>query len=320
MSSEEAVQRELLEAIITADSEERFSEALSAHGAVRDEELPELVARTESWDATTRRNATRLLTLARNRDQRDGALRRLVRDTDDVEVWATALDALLDAPDAEALASARPEMIDQALEADEARVLSAGLRAAALARRPGTEAMLEQRLHHPDRRVRAAVLEALGSSGPGALEGQLKEMLARRPDPSTLRPLLEILVASNDPATQEAVRQAYLAADKDAQNTYSLVFRDSDQPWVRQFWLALARKAGPDRARALHILGSKPEPELIRLCVELYEKTPPKGDPGYVPALLERGPCDNVISQLAGKRIVGEDALAFAREWLASRS
>ena len=319
MSREEAVQHDLLEAVITADSDDRFNDALTAHGAIRDEELPELIDRAESRHATPRRNATRLLTLSRNRERRDSALRRLVGETNDVEVWATALEPLLEAPDAATLASARPQMVDDALQSDDDLVLGVGLRAGALARRPGVQDRLAERLQDPDPKVRAAALRALADADPRALEGRLNEMLTSKPDPATLRPLLELLVRSEDPSTQKAVLEAYRKADKDAQNTFSLVFRNSDQPWVRQFWLEVARNGGPDRARALHILGGKPDADLIRICVDLYEKTPPKGEPGYAPALLERGPCDNVMSELAGRRIVGDEALSFAREWLAKR-
>jgi len=212
------------------------------------------------------------------------------------------------------------DLVERALESQDHEVLGTGLRAGVLAGHPRARERVRESLRHPDSKVRAAALQALAASGSAGLEGELKRLLVSDADPRTLRPLLEALVASEHTTVQQEVIRAYLAADKDAQNTFSQVFRESGRPWVRRYFLPLARDPGPQRARAVHIPGAQPDAELVRICVDLYENAPPKGDPEYVAALMERGPCDNLVSALAGRRVVGEEALTFARQWLAEHS
>lgn len=302
----------LLQSLLQASSDSAFNELLIQHGRIQESEVSEIADSTTSWSGSRRYYATQALTLAGTANAR-AVLRQRVKDTQDIRVWAVAIDALLESePD---LARARPELIDHALKSDDGIVLSAGLRAAAKIKHPGLSAALERALGHKDWKVRLAAAGA--ASGSDAL---LREHLGHEQNEAVLGAIVKNLASSQDAVTWAEIQQALTRADRYQAEALYAALEHAPGPRVKELLLRVARNPGPQRKLALHTLFRLPaDADSVRVAAEIYERTPAQDAPDYREFASAQEPCDTFLSQLAGRAIRGAEALSFAHQWLASR-
>lgn len=301
----------LLQSLLGASSDSAFNDLLMQHGRIQESEVPEIADSTTSWSESRRYYATQALTLAGTANARE-VLRQRVKDTQDIRVWAVAIDALLESePD---LARARPELIDHALKSDDGIVLAAGLRAAAKIKHPGLSAALERALGNKDWKVRLAAAGAASGS-----EALLREHLGQEQNEAVLGAMVKSLGSSQDEVTWAAIQQALARADRYQSEALFAALEHAPGPRVKELLLPVARNPGPQRKLALHTLFRLPaDANTVRVAVEIYEQTPPRDAPDYRELASAQEPCDKFLSQLAGRAIRGTEALSFAQKWLTS--
>jgi hypothetical protein len=316
MSGDDQARRSLLDAAIRASGEEAFGQALTAHGPVRDDEIPYLDASALQGNGRHKLNAARLLSIAPHGADRDAALRHVVKETRDADVWAAALSPLLPERDAKELAGSRMDMLHAALDADGLE-LGVAMRAGAMVGDEEALRVARQRLAEADAKARAAAVSALAATegGAGPLEPELLAVLEKEGARDVLLALYRALIASDDQATHRALLEHFGRANRDDRNALAFAFRQSDRPWVRSHWLERARADGEEREIATYIVAGRPDADALRLCLELYDRMS-KGD-AATRRSADPGPCDEMLSKLAGRRVFGAGARDFAREWLA---
>jgi hypothetical protein len=200
----------------------------------------------------------------------------------------------------------------------DAAVRRVALRAAALSGHPAASEAVDRALGDPDSQVRAVAYEA-GAEG-GAARSRLLERLTAERDREALRALAGALARGTEPAVQEALLAELLDGAPERRSAVADALRGAEASWIRERLLPLASAPGPHRRDALYVLGGRAgDPAVVQACVALYEAMPRRGDPAFTAAALERAPCDEVLSRIAGRRVFGDEALGVAREWLARR-
>jgi len=304
-----------LESVLDAPDATEFSERLSAFGPVDVASIPALEIVALGDDDVRAVNAVRLLSVARSLDARAAALERIARKTTDVAVWAVAIDVLaVDAPGAMASVSrARPDMGERAL-ADTGTTLRGGLRALAVAEPARFMALARSRMADGDPAMRRTTLLSLSPYAARGLTPELRARLRDEPVVDVAALVASLLAHSDDAAVQREVTDYFWAGNAERRNALSDVFRDHQASWLRSYWMGVAREGGERQDRALRILAPSAGPELLPICVSLYESAPARGSPGYVDAALAQSPCDLLVSRLAGRELRGAAALAYARE------
>lgn len=328
MNPDEAVRRERLDALLAESDSKLAGELLRQHGPITAEEVPYLAQKAETGRAVVRANAARYLGLARA-PEAAVVLRGLVGKTDDLAVYAFALGALLDEPDARTLAAARPQLVLKALHHTDPEIAAIGIRAAWLAGLPGVADELAVKLQSPKDKERDAVLEVLAKAGAGPLEPKLVELL-NNPDfkqHSSWEEIYEALCRSDNPAIGEAVRKSLADGNDDHARDFSnaLFFSKSRKPWLRALLLSMAQSDSSLRWTALERLGEWGDEAanrvLVQICLAEYEKRLPKERTGKPNTDLALVPCDKYLSTLAGRQFLRDDrydAMEFARSWLAA--
>lgn len=330
-SSEQATRQSMLHQLLSETDRRRFAELLVRHGAVTGDEISQLVTETAAASAATRKNAARLLTLAR--DPAAGlALRQVLSKTDDVDVFALALGSLLDRiegqSDGKGIATMRPELVQKALRSEDAEVAGAGLRAAWLAGLSAANQELGRKLDSPDARQRETALAILAKSGPGPFQPKLSALLLSSETSalSSAEPIYEALFRSSDLTTADTIRRSIAEGFERRETDFSnaLFLSGSRKPWLRTLLLELARSEGPARGTALERLGewgdAAPQRELVSICLKEYERRLPKNRPAGRNTDPELDPCDRYLGTLANRKFLLDDrpaAMEFARDWLA---
>lgn len=327
-SRELQVAQELLNRVLTAATPAEFGKELRVHGPVHAEEVPLLADKAQSPDPTVRRNAARLLQTTTKGDAPE-VLRKLIKQTSDPVVFVIAAEGLLRESDSRALCAAKPELLAAALKETEPRTLVAALRVGACAKAPGLHDAIAQLLRHPDRDVRYAAVEVLEQVGVGPLEPALKAILRDRPQGLTypLGALYRLLLNYDDPELAAAFKNSLADADVSQSVDFLNAVTPSRKPWVRQLLLELATTEGLNRWPAFVTLsgwGAETELDLLKICVAVLEKAPPKSEEQkrwmYLVDLEE---CRKYLGRLAGRAPYTPDeadaALAFARQRLAGR-
>lgn len=315
---------ETLDELLTIRDERELSEALLRHGPIRDDEVPVLAARASDSRPQVRRTATRLLRTA-GTTAADAALRQLVVQTQDAQVWALALGRLLEQPDAAALAKARPAMIEAALRDRDPAVSSVALRAAVLAGLPGIREDLERRLGDPDPKVREAAVVSVGELADPSLTSKLRERILVENDSAVYRALVVALSQSPDAATAETLRQAAERADTYRAVDFSNAVAESPskKPWFRALLLDLARQPGKLRWSIFNRLAERkaeaPRRELMEICVVELDKFLPAEPTKKWLYNIELEACLKFINQTTGQSFKWDElfeAREAARKWL----
>jgi hypothetical protein len=316
MSADDQARRSLLDEAIQARDEDAFGRALTAHGPVRADEIAHLDTSALEGSGRHKLNAARLLSIAPPGAEREAALRHVVTGTRDSDVWAAALSPLLREPDAKELAGSRMDLLHAALDADGLE-LGVALRAGALVGDEEAGRVARERLSDGDAKVRAAAVSALAATqgGAGPLEPELLAMLDKERSRDVLLALYRALIASDDDATHGALLEHFARTNRDERNALAFAFRESDRPWVRSHWLERARTDGQEREIATYIVAGTPDADALQLCLDVYERSA-SGDEAARRG-VDTGPCDEMLSKLAGRRVFGASARDFAREWLA---
>ena len=313
----------LLEPALSAPDSPAFSEALKTHGPILAEEVPYLDDKSKSPQELTRRNATRLLATTIKGDALN-VLRRRIADTQDPHVFIIALRGLLREPDAKRLAASRPELLTAALADPDPKVMEIALRAAALAGLPNLQEILERALKSSDEPVQAAALEVIAQVGLGKLEQLVKDALlhARKNAPYPFRELYHILSMSDDPGMAAVFRQSLAQTGEVA--TFLDGTSQSRKPWLRALLLEMAQQDRIERwgaFRELAAWGPETEPELVKLCAELLDKTPAQEGLERRRYLFDLEACRTFLGKLAGRKFAWDERdamLEFARTRLRS--
>jgi len=325
-SDEDARQR-LLEDMLSSHSDKAFNYALSIHGSIRADEIPTLSEAARSWRARKRYNAVRLLSLGPKEAQ--PVLRELAANSNDVRVWAISLKRLFADKDPAALkiVQSRSGMIKKALEDENPLVLSIGLKAAVMVHYPGIKEILSKRLNHPNWRVRVAVVTAIDQAEAKEFEPQLRELLFTEKDPGVSRSILKALFKSEDQATREALLQWLKKADRYQENAFFNSIEGSPAKWVKEFLFAQARNpelkyhrdALWELSSWVFAFGNEPDVEFVQLCADIYKRHWPLPAKNRVHSMDELGPCQRMLNKMAGKKIKGDEAVVFMREWLSKQ-
>lgn len=246
-----------LEALLEAPDDARFSKLLATYGPIEDRDLDTLATRARERRARVRRNATRLLAIAKPSPDRELLLRRLVHDTLDPAVFVLACDAL---PDGAVLAHQRAKLITEALASGDAVVAALALGLAWRADLPEVRDRLRADLVDERAAVRDAALAIVAEAGAGPLAPALITLLA---DPAAPRgPIVQALVRVDDPAIADAVATALATAtpgDRVAvTNALAAVPASARAPWVHAFLRAQIAADGPWRWSAFAALAAAP--------------------------------------------------------------
>lgn len=327
---EAAARQQLLEELVAAPDPRTFSERLRIYGPIEAPDVPYLSSEARSFRAQHRKNAVTLLSLART-DDALVALRKLVADTDDVFVYAVALERLLETgnPGDQSLAAARPKLLQKALADADPKVVAAALRAGVAAKLPGIEAELDKRLSGSEPEVRDAVLDALADAGPGAVVGKLKS-LALQPPASLINKisLFQALSKSNDPTVAEVFRAVVKDRARGGDLASGINLSHSRQPWLQALLLEWLHSS--DIELQLFAFGclsrwdERPiQREAVALCLQTLTTPPAKTPAGWDTDLISQ--CCRYLGERSGndRAFFGSDdarrfaeARTFAQKWL----
>lgn len=345
----------LLSDLLNARDNKTFSDTLLAHGPVREEELPCIIAATKSWSAAKQIRAASLLVIAKG----DGGVifeaeRQAVSETKNVVVWATIMETLiyLKHPNVVEVAALRPDLIAEALNytnGDEEKVQSTGLKAGVMAKIPGIEDELRKRL---DSDIAGVVVVALDAMPEEMIKAELQRVLKMLEEyeagrtykgfkNSVFASLVIALARSDDPAAFAAAKTAIevgltnshlVRGSRDELQDFrnKIVFIPGD--FVEKFYLYLIRENGISKGVAFDIASTRitrkitePSVDVVRECVQMIERGDPSTDP------RKRNNSDfNVGGQfdcerlfhflesgdIKGKMKFGVDALATGKKWL----
>jgi hypothetical protein len=328
-----ALRRRLLEALLAEPDlrGQRASQLLRYHGPIVAEEIDYLMSKAGSGAKNVRRNATRLLTLARAPEERDMALRHLVATSDDPGVVVVALASLLDSPEgtplAWALAAQRQKAITEALREGGA-IAAAALEPAFRLNLPGSADEMRKQLADPSRDVRRSATHVLAKEGAGALEADVIAILLdperRRSFEIIIGNLYQALTYSDNPSTANVLRRSLAGATGDEQRDFSnaLLLSHSRKPWLRAFLLDLAAHEGDLQWDALDRLGrwgaEAPTKELVQVCADELRR---RVDVKLSELIFARGvfACREFLGRLAGRTFLQtelREAYDFASAWL----
>jgi len=323
------LRRQLLDALLALPDldGQRSNQLLRMHGSIRAEEIGYLTSKASSDSKSVRRNATRLLTIARPPEEGNIALRHLVATSDDPGVVVLALASLLDSQDEAALALAgqRREAISAALREGGA-IAAKALRPAFRLDLPGIADEMGKQLAAPSRDARKAATAVLAEEGPGALEADIIAILL---DPERRRSyvigdLYLALTYSDNPSTSSVLQQSLSGSTREHQADFSnavLVSR-SRKPWLRQFLLDLATHEGSLQWHALDLLGrwgvDAPTKELVQVCAaELQSRLGAERSQLLFADGVQS--CREFLGRLAGRSFLLNElheASDFASRWL----
>jgi len=315
--SDESVKTQLLNTMLAASNDREFDTALRAHGSIQADEVPDVIKALQASGKTKRRNAALLLRLAHT-PETAAELRKQISETSDLKVWAIALGTTLDTPEAKALAAKRPDFIKAALKEKDASIVGVGLRAAVLTGYPGIEEELDRHLSSPNAEERLAVADALAQAGAGPLETKVRARVLLEKDSRVHVALIAALSKSDDPSTAKILRQVLEKTDDDLRNDFWNGTVDSEKPWLRALEVELAQREGPHRSAAIDRLVERGfDADGVKICAEIFEKTPPKGEPNHAQYYVLQEHCMDGLSKLAGRRVERAESLKYAHEWLA---
>ncbi len=325
---DEITTRQSLEKLLALRDEQKLSEELMRHGPILDKEVPVLTERARGHNAGVRRNATRLLRGSGSPGAKT-ALRQLVLETEDPVVWALALGALLEEPDAQALAAARPKLIEAAMPDTNPTVQAVALRAAVMAGIPGIREELARRLADADTKVREAAVVAIDELGDHILEAKLRERILIETDSAVYSALVLALSNSDDPTTADTLRQVIANADRYRENDFSNSVAESKsrKPWFRAFLLDLAKRPGKLRwslfGRLAELKEGALDKELMEICIEELDKFLPAERSKKWLFHIELTTCLGFISTKTGQPYKWDElfeAREAARKWLGKNS
>jgi hypothetical protein len=220
----------LLTRMLDAGSRRGYNEALQDHGPVLASELRCVLDATDSWFASTRRNAATTLLLVHGNQPNDPKVLReawvaVATRTSDVAVWAILAGKLLEHPEsADQLALNRRRQIDRALDytnADdpdfEQSVQAAGLQAGVWAKLPGLADEVLKRIDSGNAELRTVALEAMTPELAQAQTPRLLALLARyeadglpgkQSSEDMFVALIGALIRSGDPRGVQAAHDA----------------------------------------------------------------------------------------------------------------
>ena len=315
--SDEGVKAQLLNRMLAASNDHDFDTALRAHGSIQGAEVPYVIKALQTSGKIKQRNAALLLRLAHTSESA-AELRKQILETSDLKVWAIALGTTLDSPEAKALSAKRPDFIKAALKDQDAGIVGVGLRAAVLTGYPGIEEELDRHLSSSNAEERLAVADALAQAGAGPLEAKVRARALLEKDSRVHVALIAALSKSDDPSTAKILRQALETADDDMKNDFWNGTVDSEKPWLRALVLELAQQEGPHRSAAIDRLVERGlDADGVKICAEIFEKTPPKGEPNHAQYYVLQEHCMDGLSKLAGRRVERSESLKYARAWLA---
>lgn len=303
--------------MLTANNDREFDTALRTHGSIQADEVPYVIEALQTAGKTKRRNAALLLRLAHT-PEAAAELRKQILETSDLKVWAIALGTTLDTPEANALAAKRPDFIKAAIKDQDASIVGVGLRAAVLTGYPGIEEELDRHLSSPNPEERLAVADALAQAGAGPLEGKVRARVLLEKDSRVHVALIAALSKSDDPSTAKILWQVLERADDDLRNDFWNGTADSEKPWLRALEVELAQREGPHRSAAIDRLVERGfDADGVKICAEIFEKTPLKGEPNHAQYYVLQEHCVDGLSKLAGRRVERAESLKYAHEWLA---
>jgi len=313
---QDELRKELLKQAITAPTDRERGEALRRHGPIREDEIPYLVSKAQSSFGTLRKGAVRLLCLSPAPSAKD-ALRSLIKETDDVEVWALALAEFLDTDSAKTLAELSPKQIPEALAHKDPVVAGVGMRAGLLTGVPGLREQLETRLAKGSREEKEAVLKALGEVGAGPLLPTLRELLKSPPDwLRDFAPLYAALSYGEDASLAELFRSS-LATPREHQEIdfhNALRFTRSRRPWLESLLLGMLQSdTAKERERGFGILegwGPQYTPQLLKVC-ERWLKDMPDEEGARRKYLASEPAYFRYLGTLAGKEFAPMDKEAM---------
>lgn len=315
--SDEGIKAQLLNRMLAASNDHDFDAALRAHGSIQGDEVPYVIKALQTSGKTKQRNAALLLRLAHTSESA-AELRKQVLETSDLKVWAIALGSALDSPEAKALAAKRPDFIKAALKDKDASIVGVALRAAFLAGYPRIEEEIDRHLSSPNAEERLAVADALAQAGAGPLDAKVRARVLLEKDSRVHVALIAALSKSDDPSTAKILRQALEAADDDMKNDFWNGTVDSEKPWLRTLVLELAQREGPHQSAAIDRLVARGfDADAVKICAEIFEKTPAKDEPNYAQYYVLQEHCMDGFNKLAGRPVERSESLKYAREWLA---
>jgi hypothetical protein len=326
-----ALRRRLLDALLAEPDwqGQRASQLLRYHGPILAEEIDYLMSKAGSGAKNVRRNATRLLTMAGERDERLIVLRQLVATSDDPGVVVLALASLLDLADGTALALAaqRREAIIEALREGGA-IAAKALGPAFRLNLPGSADEMRKQLADPSWDVRRVATYVLAEEGAGALEADVIAILLdperRHNFPHLVGYLYQALTYSDNPSTASVLRQSLTGLTSDEQRDFSnaLVLSHSRKPWLRAFLLDLATHEGDQQWTALDRLGrwgaQAPVKELMQVCAAELQRHV-DAEPSQLISAEGVETCREFVGRLAGRDFWMtqlREASDFASKWL----
>lgn len=318
---QDELRKELLKQAMTSPTDRERSEAIRRHGPIREDEIPYLVSKAQSSFGSLRKGAVRLLSLSPAKRAKD-ALQALIKETDDVEVWAIALSEFLDADSAKSLAELSSKRIPEALAHKDPAVAGVGMRAGLLIGMPGLHEQLETRLAAGSGEEKEFVLKALAEVGAGPLEPRLRAILSSPPDwLRDFTPLYGALSYSEDASLADLFRSS-LAIPKEHQEVdfhNALRFTRSRRPWLRSLLLGMLQSdVSKERERGFGILegwGAEYTPPLLKVC-ERWLAQMPDGEAARRKYLATEPAYFRYLGRLAGKEFLPLDKdamLAFLR-------
>lgn len=212
----------MLKRILNAGDDRAFDQALVAHGAITEDELPCVLDAVDSWSSTKRKNGAKALVLVGG-DPKTllEAQKKVVLETKDLFVWAKLMDSVM-SPSAKAnpadLAAKRHDMIAKALVDEDGFIQSVGLRAGVIGKYPGIESELKKRLDSMDPKLLAVALDALDAEKARAELPRLLDMLEEYESGTVYLnyefklyffvPLVNALIKTEEPKAFLAVRTA----------------------------------------------------------------------------------------------------------------
>ena len=310
----------MLDDLLSASSDRAFQAALRKHGRIQPEEIPALEQAANGWSEKRRRNAVTALGLI-DHPEALRVLRARAAETHDPVEWATAARTLLDGPDAEAVATARPEMVTRAMQNDDPKVKGVGFSAALIAGRDDAMDALEQQLaDRPKGDALLTLVDAVQRMRPGRFEARLLALYVKEPDGVMADALVAALARGTGTEAGAEVSRRLYAMKPQVRGGLLTALRGGTAPWVRALLLDLAAKDDPDRTTALKaLIEDGPAADWMRVCVQIFEETPSKEE-NYDRWSLFRiyqEPCRDWASQQAGHKVESEDTLAALRAWLA---
>lgn len=315
-----AEENPMLDDVLSASTDRAFQEALRKHGRIQAEEIPALRQAAEGWSEKRRRNAVTALSLMDNPEAL-AILRERAAETDDLTEWATAMRTLLDEPGAEEIAASRPEMVTRAMKADDGFVKGVGFTAALRAGREDAIASLEEQLANPKREGLFVLTDAVNHLEPGAFEARLRALYDKEPPGVMADALATALAKGKDPESGALVRARYLALDPNRRMGTLRAIQLGTAPWARPLLLELATMKIPERTAVIQILINQgPAADWMRMCVDIFEGTPPRdpNDPVWADYNTLQEPCRAWASKEAGQPQDAEATLARLRAWLAA--